>query len=65
VEAAGVEPDTRVENTQLTDPANASTAMIPSIAKSAVQTSPEDSGTPLFGLARFAIVHPETLFCIS
>jgi len=37
VEAAGVEPDTRVENTQLTDSGNASNAENATISKSAVQ----------------------------
>jgi hypothetical protein len=38
VEAAGVEPATRVENTQLTDSENASNAENATISKSAVQS---------------------------
>jgi C-terminal processing protease CtpA/Prc len=38
VEAAGVEPDISVENTQLTDSGNASFAGNAMISKSAVQT---------------------------
>ena len=42
VEAAGVEPDISVENTQLTDSENASIAENATISKSAVQRLNKD-----------------------
>lgn len=38
VEAAGVEPDTRLENIQVIDSGNARTGMISTIAKSTVRS---------------------------
>jgi len=42
VEAAGVEPDISVENTQLTDSGNASNSSNATIAKSSVQIAYKD-----------------------
>jgi hypothetical protein len=65
VEAAGVEPDTRVENTQVIDSENARIGMISEIAKSTVRSLcghfPDFLQLPdsTYGRPNFAKEHPE------